>query len=80
MKASTRMIIVLITLNLITAGFALAQAAETYGEEVQVSSTNVQSRPRDVAQLVRSISLSTGRRTTGTGDTVLVITALNPLK
>ncbi len=84
MKTLTRMIIVLITLNLITAGFALAQASEAPGQtqsaatfdatQVQQSSaTNVQSEPRDVDRLVRSISLSTGRRTTDTGDTVLVI-------
>jgi hypothetical protein len=74
MKTSTRMIIVLITINLITAGFAPAQVKEAPAQNEQPSATNVSQVQNDINQLIsRSVSLSTGRRTAGTSNTVLVI-------
>ena len=84
MKTSIRTIIVLIALNLITAGFAPAQVEETPAAPQpamfdavpvqQPSATNVSHVQNDIDRLVsRSVSFSTGRRTTGTGNTVFVI-------
>ena len=79
MKTLTRMIIVFITLNLITAGFALAQInAEPVpptAVPAPTPSTIITRNQRDIDRLVRSVTLSTGRSSvgTGTGNTVLVI-------
>ncbi len=74
MKTLTRMIIVLIALNLITAGFALAQSSGTAAAPQPPSATNISQVQNDIDQLVsRSVSFSTGRRTTGTRNTVFVI-------
>ncbi len=77
MKTSTRTIIVLITINLITAGFALAQVDKAPAQirpVEPVSATNVSQVQNGLNELIsRSVSLSTGRRRTGTGNTVLVI-------
>jgi hypothetical protein len=74
MKTLIRTIIVLIALNLITAGFALAQVEEAPAQIQQPSATNVSQVQNDINQLIsRSVSLSTGRRTAGTSNTVFVI-------
>lgn len=84
MKTLTRTIIVFIALNLITAGFALAQASgvlqpsqtpSTFDANPvqQPSATNISREQRNIERLMRSVSLSSGRRTVGTGNTVLVI-------
>jgi len=80
MKTLFRTTVVFIALNLITAGFALAQSAgNATAPQPPVSATNVPREQRESAReqrLVRSISsLSTGRRSVGTGNTVLVIPA-----
>ena len=78
MKTLFRTTVVFIALNLITAGFALAQSAgNATAPQPPVSATNVPREQKESAReqrLVRSISsLSTGRRSVGTGNTVLVI-------
>ena len=83
MKTLSRMIIVLITINLATAGFVFAQTAGTSVAPQpatfdavpvqQPSATNVSRDRRELETLTRSIALRTGRRTAGTGNTVLVI-------
>jgi hypothetical protein len=76
MKTSTRIIIVLIAINLITAGFAPAQVSRAPAQVSQAPAQNEQPSATNVSQLetlTRSIALRTGRRTTGTGNTVLVI-------
>ncbi len=76
MKTLTRIIIVFIALNLITAGFALAQTIPTTVEQAPVpSTTNVSRAPRGVDRDMRSVSLSTGRGLFGGSgiNSVLVI-------
>ena len=74
MKTLSRMIIVLIAINLVTAGFAPAQVSQAPAQNEQPSATNVSQARNDIDQVIsRSVSLSTGRRTTGAGNTVLVI-------
>ncbi len=67
MRTLTRTIILLIALNMITADIALAQSAtfNTVPEPVAVANTSRALRPIS--------SLSMGRRSVGTGNTVLVI-------
>ena len=75
MKTLAQTIIVLITLNLIAAEFVLAQSSGTALESVPVSTTNVSREQREMDRLLRSVTLSTGRRTAGAGSPVLVIPA-----
>jgi len=73
MKISTRTIIVFIALNLITAGFALSQSSGTAAVSQPPSATNVIQDQSELETLPSSIALSTGRRTAGTGNSVLII-------
>ena len=73
MKTSTRTIIVIIALNLITAGFALSQSSGTVAAPQPPSMTNVSHDQSELETLTRSIALSTGRRMAGTGNSVLII-------
>ena len=77
MKTLTRTIVVLIALNLITAGFVLAQPAATSAAPASTQSPAILSdmEGAEADALLRTVSLSKPRRLggTGTGTTVLVI-------